>query len=121
MQTMPGQLWVFRARPVRAVDGDTIDVIIDAGFRSTRTERLRLLGVNTPELHGASRAAGLAAKAYVEAWLAAAGGAAWPLVLRTEKSDEFGRYLGRVWRASDGACLNDDLLSSGHAVPFMTA
>jgi micrococcal nuclease len=113
-------LWVYRARIARAVDGDTIDVVIDAGFRSTRTERLRLSGVNCPEVHGATKAAGDAATAFTQAWLRVGIGLdAWPLIVRTEKSDVFGRYLARVWRVSDGAELNADLLASGHAVPFM--
>lgn len=117
--TMPETPWVYRAKIVRAVDGDTIDVVIDAGFRATRTERLRLVGLNCPEVHGATKAAGDAAKAFTQAWLTEAGTTDWPLILRTEKSDAFGRYLARCWRVSDGACLNADLIANGMAVPFM--
>lgn len=117
--TIPSQAYVYRARVVRVVDGDTLDVTIDAGFRATREERLRLLGVNTPELRGASRPAGLAAREFATVWLAQAyAGDEWPLVVQTVKADTFGRYLATVWRASDGRNLNADLLASGHAVPF---
>lgn len=106
-------LWTYRARCSRVVDGDTIDVIIDQGFRQWRTERLRLLGVDTPEMRGAERPAGIAAKEYVEEWVKGFGD--WPLKIRTEKSDSFGRYLATVWRQSDGRCLQDDLWATGHA------
>jgi endonuclease YncB( thermonuclease family) len=114
--SMPEQLWVYRARLVRVVDGDTLDATIDAGFHAYRTERLRLLGVDTPEVFGPkAEPAGAEATIYAKAWFADAGPGDWPLIVRTEKSDVFGRFLAVVWRASDGACLNDDLLASGHA------
>ena len=109
--------WRFRAKLVRVLDGDTCDVMLDAGFQTYREERLRLLGVNCPEVHGATRAAGLEATRFSANWLAAAGDG-WSLVVESSKSDVFGRYLARVTRVSDGACLNDDLLAAGHAVPW---
>ena len=45
--------------PQGAYDGDTIDFIIDVGFKMTTRQRIRLLGVNTPELRGASKEEGL--------------------------------------------------------------
>ena len=104
---------------LRVVDGDTLDVVCDTGFHGFRTERLRLLGVNTPELKGATRAAGLAAKAFVEQWTHGSDYVdEWPEIVQTAKSDAFGRFLAWVWRISDGRCLNSDLLESGNAVPF---
>lgn len=114
---MPEQRWVFCGRSLRVVDGDTVDLELDVGLHGRRVERLRLLGVNAPEMHGASRPAGVEAKTFTTTWLAEVG--EWPLVVQTSKSDDFGRYLARIWRASDGRCLNDDLVASGNAVPFM--
>lgn len=116
MQPIPAQLWVYRARVERVIDGDTLAIRLDQGLHTERVEQVRLLGVNTPEVKGASRPAGLAATAFVKRWLSDAGGD-WPLVVQTEKSDAFGRFLATVWDAA-GRCLNDDLLSAGHAVPF---
>ena len=113
---IPEIRYVWKSKYDRVVDGDTIDLSIDVGFRSTRTERIRLLGVNCPEMKGLTRSAGEAAKRFVEAWLAehATGGV---LVVETFKSDVFGRWLARVWGV-DGACLNDALLESGNAVVY---
>lgn len=56
-------LYEYRADTRRVVDGDTVDVDIDLGFNVwLRNERLRLYGIDTPELKGANKAAGLAAK-----------------------------------------------------------
>lgn len=114
---MPTHSWVFPARLVRVIDADTLITQIDCGFQTYRVDRLRLLGLNAPEVHGVTREFGLAATAYVAAWLSLATGD-WPLVVETHKSDVFGRYLALVYRLIDAACLNTDLLTSGHAVPM---
>ena len=40
----------YRAELDRVVDGDTLDVVIDLGFYIKIKERIRLEGVDTPEL-----------------------------------------------------------------------
>jgi micrococcal nuclease len=97
------------------VDGDTIDVVLDLGKRTYAEDRLRLLNVNAPERKGATLAAGNASRDYVVEWLPDADSKEWPLRVQTFKDDVFGRYLALVWRVSDGACLNDDLITSGMA------
>ncbi len=114
---MPTNLWNYQARLLRVIDGDTVSVLLDKGMRETREETVRLLGINTPERKGATRAAGDAAKAFTEAWLRR-DDVKWPLIIHTERADAFGRWLAWVWRASDGRCLNADLLAAGHAVRF---
>lgn len=114
---MPRHLWVFRARVERVIDGDTLDITIDCGFRSTRVERIRLLGVNAPEKTGSTRREGILAQDFTTLWCAdALYMTEWPIVIQTKKSDAFGRYLATVWRVVDGACLNNDLVTAGMAV-----
>lgn len=115
---IPSHSWVFRATLVRVVDADSLRVVCDGGFHNHQQEQLRLIGVNAPEVVGATKAAGLAATAWVREWLAVANaaGLTWPLVIQTYKSDVFGRYLADAWRLVDGAHLNTDLIAAGHAV-----
>jgi micrococcal nuclease len=117
---MPIHGWIFPARLVRVIDGDTQVYQIDQGMHSYRVETIRLFGVNAPEMHGATKLTGDRATLFTQQWITQADckQAEWPLVLQTFKSDVFGRYLAIVWRTSDGACLNDDLLSSGNAVIY---
>lgn len=120
--SFPEHHWVFPARTAAVVDGDTVDLVIDQGMHSTRQERVRLLSVDAPEVRGPSRLAGIAAKKFVSEWMIngnAFNEYEWNLLVRTEKDpDNFSRYLAQVWRRFDGACLNEDLLSTGHAVPY---
>ncbi|MFJ4622305.1 hypothetical protein [Streptomyces sp. NPDC088812] len=39
------------------------------------------------------------------------------LVVRTHRRGKYGRWLATLMSA-DGACLNTDLLTAGHAVPY---
>lgn len=117
---IPEQNWVYRAKATRVIDGDTIEVIIDNGFYNRRVERFRLLDVNCPEMKAPTHEAGLEAKSYTSKWLSVIEpGNEWPLIVQSVKADSFGRFLATVWRTVDGACLNEDLISSGHAVPYI--
>ncbi|MGB1431089.1 MAG: thermonuclease family protein [Flavobacteriaceae bacterium] len=89
--------------PQGAYDGDTIDLIIDVGFKMTTRQRIRLLGVNTPELRGASKEEGLYFRDMTRLWLKDAKNNSddeWYLKISTFKSDAFGRYLADVYRES---------------------
>lgn len=112
--------FVFRARPRRAVDGDTIEVLADLGFDISVVIRVRIADVDTPEIFRPKSAAGLvagrAAKDFTQEWLDAAGVDGWPLLLLTRKGRSFNRYVADVWRLADGSELGSDLLAAGHAV-----
>ena len=114
--TMPTFAWVQRARPVRAIDGDTIVVYADLGRRLYEELTLRLAGINAPEL---GTPEGDGAHLYAGQWLgvgAAVGADEWPLLVRTLKPDKYGdRWLAYVWRAADGALLNRVLVEAGWA------
>lgn len=62
--------YVYEAEIVEVIDGDTIVADIDLGFRIwLRHESLRLWGVDTPEVRGAEKAAGLEVRDLVASWL----------------------------------------------------
>lgn len=107
----------LRARPVRVIDGDTIEVFIDRGHGDFSQRRVRLLGIDCPERDSP---AGEAATKHTAEWLAAAAAGApskadqdWPLQLRSDRDDAFGRWLAIVedcW----GKSLADSLRAAGH-------
>lgn len=105
-------MYEYRANIFNVVDGDTVDATIDVGFHMTAKLRLRLLGVNAPEMHGESRVAGEKAKHFTTQLLDQ------DVVITTHKSDSFGRWLANI-SLSNGKLFNDLLIQSGNAVPFM--
>ena len=112
--TAPSRAFIYEAELSRVVDGDTIDLVIDMGFRNYTTQRIRLAGLDTPEKNRREqRAAGMAATAAVGGWLENAG----QLTVETGKdSGGMGRWVGTIW-AENGDCLNDWLLATGWAMP----
>lgn len=111
--------YLYVAVPLRVIDGDTIEVAVDLGFKASITTPVRLFGVNAPEK---STASGHIAAQWTQRWLDSHD--AWRLGLTIRSvhpgayGDKYGRWLARVW-ASSGAELNQELLASGNAVPFL--
>jgi endonuclease YncB( thermonuclease family) len=104
----------YRAVICHHVDGDTFDCLVDVGWNDYKYRPVRLLGVDTPETNrAATKAAGLAAKAYVQQLIPVGA----PVLLHTiPDPDSFGRYLARI-QLRDGRDLTDLILVAGHGVP----
>ena len=118
-------MYQYKATVVRVVDGDTVYLDIDLGFRIRMTIDVRLYGLDAPELRGPSRAAGLKAKAYVENALPVGA----MVIVKTYKAEKYGSYLAEVWYLpgatereqiiAQGRHLNQELLDAGFAVPYL--
>lgn len=109
---MPNPAPVFYGNFLRAVDGDTLSVEIDKFHDDFSRKRLRLLEVNCPEVRGVTRDAGFAALHFATEFFS--HDMDWGLVVQTALADKYGRRLAYVWRRSDGALLNEALVTSGH-------
>ena len=113
-------MYEYRTKVVRIVDGDTVDVDIDLGFGVwLRKERVRLLGIDTPESRTRDKVEkkyGLAAKAFLKKSLGTSP------ILKTTKDGKgkFGRILGELWRTTDFAdkSINDYMIDKRHAVAY---
>jgi len=108
------------------VDGDTCDVSIDLGFDCWIKDRVRLIGIDTPESRTRNKkekALGLAAKARLKELLKVASDIPGKrgkkqVYLQTSKEGKgkFGRILGSIW--VNGQNVNDVLVSENHARPY---
>jgi micrococcal nuclease len=104
------------ARVVRVVDGDTILVSVD-GAR----ERVRLIGVDTPETvkpNAPVECFGKRASAESHRLL---DGRSVRLVADAEARDRYGRSLAYVYRAGDGLFVNAELVRGGYATVLSIA
>lgn len=104
---------VGEAVVLAVVDGDTIDVVIN-GMR----ERVRLLGIDTPEV--ARPESGRAAECHAdiaEAFTASLlpEGTRITLTRDVVGRDHYGRMLAYVHRRDDGVFVNFELARQGHA------
>jgi micrococcal nuclease len=111
---MISSLYVYRARVSRVVDGDTLDLDVDLGMEITKACRVRLLGINAPEMDSPE---GKVAKAYVNDWVSKH-----PQVLIhtvKDRREKYGRYLATIGTEEMGVpTLNQSLLDMGLAVPY---
>ena len=99
------------ARVDRIVDGDTLVALVDG-----QRERVRLLGIDTPESVAENRpdqCYGEEASDYLKALLPE--GSAITLVLDEEARDQYDRLLAYVVRSSDELFVNLDLIERGYA------
>lgn len=132
----------YRANVTRVVDGDTLDLTVDLGFKVSVRIRARLYGVDTPETFGVKKEsdeykAGVAAREFVEEWLGMVIPAEHenfqhrvltppPVIIRSFDGKplgqgKYGRWLVEVvrldpeaWEGSDNI-LNEALINNGHA------
>ena len=110
---------------IKVVDGDTVDVDIDLGFGvCLKDERVRVMGIDTPESRTSDRVEDLfgeAAKARLKELMKNGG----KLVTTEDKHGEdmkgkFGRILGDFKVAYNGEMkrVTEILTEEGHCVPY---
>jgi micrococcal nuclease len=118
-------MYEYRCTVLKVVDGDTVDVDIDLGFGVwVRNERVRIMGIDTPESRTSNEVEklfGSAAKKRVEELMSS------DVILKTQidKDGEdargkFGRVLGDfiVEKNGEERMLTDVMIEEGHAVAY---
>lgn len=110
-------MYTYSVKVTRVVDGDTVDVDIDLGFgMSYRKQRVRMMGIDTPE----SRTRNLEEKFYGKASKA-------HLVeklkdqkvkLVSHEKGKFGRILGELFIGNNPVSVNQQMIDEFHAVPY---
>lgn len=96
---------------VRVIDGDTIVVEL-AG----EPERVRYIGIDTPEMNDSRAAVRILARDARGANARLVEGRRVRLELDVEKRDRYGRLLAYVWVGD--TLVNEALVRSGHAAPY---
>jgi len=96
-------MYEYKAKITRVVDGDTFDFVIDLGFGITYKDRLRLYGVDTPEVRGLEKPEGLAVKEQVKKLIEDK-----EVTLFSHKwKGKYGRYIASVsFTREDGSTKN---------------
>lgn len=63
-------MYIYDCKVLNVVDGDTIDIELDLGFNIKVKERVRLIGVDTPEVFGATAVPeGVLASNFTKDWV----------------------------------------------------
>tara|TARA_R110001592_G_scaffold275122_3_gene542096 strand:+ start:3204 stop:3533 length:330 start_codon:yes stop_codon:yes gene_type:complete len=104
-------MYEYRALVRKVYDGDTITVDIDLGFDMIlRNQKIRLLGINTPEVRGKEREAGLVSRNALRERI----GNKW-ITIKTQqdKKGKYGRWLGILFLHEEN--INNWLVNEGLA------
>lgn len=131
-------MYQYSAIVRKVIDGDTLEIDIDLGLAIwVHNEKIRLFGVNTPEVYGVKKGspewvAGNEASEFVKSILKENQ----EIRIETikDKKEKYGRYLAIVYVRIDSKiiaglsvirnlgefyCINDILIGKGLAVPYM--
>ena len=112
-------MWEYNIRVTRVVDGDTIDAQVDLGFFTHKNIRIRVNGIDTPEVRtrdADEKKRGFAAKERME-----------DLLKHSKQNsivslglDKFGRCLADVFVHYPGGVRKaaDILIEEGHGVEY---
>lgn len=125
-------LFRYRGHVIRVIDGDTVEVRIDLGFDVYTNQKMRLYGIDAPEMRGEQKLAGRAAAAHliglVQEHSVNSGNDVLPeetlseLYVSTlkDKTGKYGRYLGYLIgydkESRSFVNLNERMVSDGFAV-----
>lgn len=107
--------WLYPCLLERAVDGDTVDLAVDLGWKIALRVRVRLVDIDTPELNSKDpelRILAKVARDQVTVWCGQQSG----LRLHSHKLDKYGRSLGEVH--GDRQTLTEYLLERHLAVSY---
>lgn len=102
----------FWATVIKVIDGDTIDLLVDAGFFVGIQIRVRVKGIDAPEV---TTPEGRAVRDLLRTTLPVGT----PAFIRTTKvaGDKYGRWLAELTFDSIGE-LSAWMIAEGHAVPY---
>jgi endonuclease YncB( thermonuclease family) len=96
-------MYTYKAKLNRVVDGDTVNLTIDLGFRLTYTANCRLAGINAPEM---STEEGKVSKVALMQMLST------EFTIESTGLDKYGRPVVRI------GSINDKMVEGGYATKY---
>ena len=104
--------YVYKAKIINVVDGDTVDMIVDLGFYTFIKERFRLSHIDTPELNSPDaeeRKKAVEAKNFMSQYNNQ------DVLIKSSKKDKYGRFLAEIYQLNSTTSINDSLVSNNLA------
>jgi micrococcal nuclease len=113
-------MYTYKAKLVRVINGDTLDIEIDLGFDIVIRQRLKLYGIDTPDSKSPDleiKQKGLDVKQRLIDVLTK------EFIVTTilNKRGKYGRILGKVYivdEKDNKVCINELLVDEGHAARY---
>lgn len=114
-------MYEYEAQVLRVVDGDTVDCTVDLGMDVQIYQRLRLVGIDAPEINTAGTE-GEDARDWLRKYLVPGD----TIIVKTVKDrrEKYGRYLAsitaapREWEGELPIDISAEMIRAGHARPY---
>jgi len=108
-------MYTYKAKIIAVYDGDTVTALVDLGFLHTQEMKLRLYGIDTPEMRGDEKVEGKKVRDIVREMILDK-----EVTIRSykDKQGKYGRYLANIV-LENGLDLNQWLVDNGHAKPYL--
>ena len=104
-------LYTYKARCISVFDGDSVTLDIDLGFNMImHNQKIRLLGINTPEVRGSDRLDGLVSRDRLRELIE---GKDIIMVSHRDRSGKYGRWLATIY--ANETNVNQLLIDEGLA------
>jgi micrococcal nuclease len=108
-------MYTYPAKIIRVYDGDTVIAIVDLGFHTKKEIKIRLAGIDTPELRKEERPQGIVSKERMSELILNKD-----VVLKTykDKQEKYGRWLGEIFLPDSKVSVNQIMINEGLAKPY---
>jgi len=104
--------FTYVAAVLKVYDGDTITVDLDLGFNILFKTKLRLYGINAPEMRGKEKKQGTRSRD----WLRRKILGKFILVYTfKDKKGKYGRYLAKIYMPKKLTTVNSEMVNKGYA------
>ena len=112
-------MYTYKAKLVRVINGDTLDIEIDLGFDIIIKQRLKLYGIDTPDSRSTNvdiKQKGLDVKQRLMDLLHKE----FKVETMLNKRGKYGRILGKIYVIANGneVCINELLVDEGLAIRY---
>ena len=113
-------MYVYKAKIVKVYDGDTVTAVVDLGFGITNTIKIRLYGIDTPEIRGDERPDGLVSRDRLRELILDK-----EVIIKTikDRTGKYGRYLAEIYQwdgtQQNRISVNEMLITEGLAEKYI--
>lgn len=104
---------------IKVIDGDTVEITLDLGFNIHTKQKIRISGINTPELKSKvpeEKIKAEKAKDFAQKWFDKHSRAT--IIVSTTKEDKYGRVLGDFY-VEGGPSFSEEMLKEDLAVVYL--
>lgn len=113
---MKANLYNYDGTITRIIDGDTCEISIDLGLDiELKNQKLRLYGINAPEMRGTTKAKAIAARDYLAALVL---NKKVLIITHRDRREKYGRYLAEIWLPDSDKSVNQQMVEASHAVKY---